>query len=329
MQRIKKAASPKPPAIDFDLNEQFADLKIAAIMCWPNDSRKRELNLAAMGLGIMGGVEEVLLPRLIKTIEMASRPDVLEKDLYKEITRIANGSKTTFNLAMGFIRGFTDLALHGSQEETEVGSFIAACRSENASLIKDFLADRIQPDVRNNLLGKGFSTAASSPSIDSVNEEIAALEGGDPRFIGTILATVASMAHFHTELKTASLRRAFFIAERSGLARAERSLKDAWKQFGPVAPLWAAALVLREFQLPKSGWLIPMLIDDTQKLELIATAKWFCNFAASYRQRNSPEALIKREILVLLPDTVEVRKPELSPLPPLMLEWAKEYKSDQ
>jgi hypothetical protein len=101
-----------------------------------------------------------------------------------------------------------------------------------------------------------------------------------------------------------------------------------WKEWGPVAPLWAAAAFCET--AAKARGAFPLSYHDLEyRQELIACSRWIADVAVDYRPPGATEPLLREDGIIKLQWSLEARKPKIPPLTMAQQGYAHEYSSDR
>ena len=144
----------------------------------------------------------------------------------------------------------------------------------------------------------GHLSAGHAPGAKAMSQAIANGMRGSPGSAGLALVYCASI-HKHHQVLTASLARSHavvsVVAKRIGLKVPSdlRSFRAVWKEWGSVAPLWAAVYVNmaahKALQLPMrdafGNW-------NGELKQTLAYAAWFRHFATTHVPLNAKEPLL-------------------------------------
>jgi hypothetical protein len=114
---------------------------------------------------------------------------------------------------------------------------------------------------------------------------------------------------------------------------ADRTVKNAWKEWGGVAPLWAAFAATLEDAIHNSvgpqEWALRMRIDKPMRRRLIGWAKWFRRFAVSHVPMGAKRTLLAEQEAVLITGVVPEMEPPLTPLSSDQYRAAAAYRAPQ
>lgn len=179
----------------------------------------------------------------------------------------------------------------------------------------------------------GNETVINAPARDTLVAEVEKVSAAGARRAGELLLIVACMAEHHKDLPP-SLNRAMAVIEarfkKAGKPTVtgtnERALKDAWRDYRAVAPLWAA-LIYREHVTAGKNFAAGSAFSDlSQRYFILSWAIWFRDFAASFRPMRSQEFLIEKEDMLDYCVGTEAIQPTLMPIPDRLLTVAKNYR---
>jgi hypothetical protein len=179
-----------------------------------------------------------------------------------------------------------------------------------------------------------YRAVADAPGINHLLQQYRIAVQGGGTFAGALLMIVAALAKNHPDTP-ASLSRALAVMEgwsTRGLMNVptERTLKEAWKKWRHLAPLWAATTVnllsVRADGMAPYAAGLEMLQDRERFGQMLGHAKWYRSFAVSFVPPHSTAPLVPSDVAM----EIAARVPEIEPdlvLPPEDLAVAKLYRA--
>jgi hypothetical protein len=279
------------PIVRMDLQANNADWQLWAHMCLPNDPEMRENYLATQAARGKQSIKDQA-PRFRERVFLEARQGITTK-LCRPLTE---------------------------QEEEVLEAFVArAAAVEIAGILAEVEEQYFEPYG-------GDGRVTRSPGIDTIQAKID--DGGKKgRACGEILWNIVTLDKHHQCEIEASYNRGVSMmvwrveAEMKGQdipGETERHL-TLWRDYGPVAPLWAAWIYCRSLARVNG---IPWFLN--QWLEpVIRRSLWFANFAVDFKAKGSDKKLLTEDRVIRI-------NPELGPMesvPPRFdakqLEWAR------
>jgi len=300
-----QAAAAAPPTAELDADWDFAAVPIVAAMTWPRSARRQSEATATFAAQMMGFVDAVF-------------PEVLARGLPAGIEGAAK--------RLGVTPGEVLSMPHVRELVAEAFRVWPDMQAEFRSRIEHEL---FRP-------AGGFQTVAAAPGAAVLTDEIRKAAGGGAFACGLLLLVVARMAAFHPSVP-ASLNRAHAVLEAWRAAHphfslpADRTIKEAWKEWGGVAPLWAALAGTIEVAAqgapnPEEAAYQAFERADMRR-QMIGWAKWFRRFAVSHTPKGASKPLLIEREAVLITGGVPEKEPPIGPLPPALLQAAAAYRA--
>jgi hypothetical protein len=198
-------------------------------------------------------------------------------------------------------------------------------------------------------LRSGFSSSrrggnlrvAYAPGVGELEREMERAARGGASAAGYVLLLMARLDTFHPEM-TPSLNRAVRVIEAArkhvpGLKwRTDSKVKEDWKKWKAVAPLWAAWLVfnfIASAPAPTTGVppspeeLIITFNTPSVRSRFVAWARWFRRFALDHvASPGQPPAMSEAQAVLIVPED-PILHPPLTPLSDWELDAARSYKA--
>jgi hypothetical protein len=276
------------PIFHLDLEANDADRQVLAVMIWPNDPELRENYL----------------------VTTAS----LSKQKVKELTPLFR--EQAFRTAMQNI----EVKLHRRLSDREIEALAARVARQSAWKIFGILAEIDEQYLEPH---GGDGRLARVPGIDSI--VVQAMTDGVRKgsACGEILWNIVTLDKHHPHLK-ASFNRAERIMVRrakhegSPLPGETYRRTKMWREYGPVAPLWAAYNFCkgeaREREIPWSSnqWL----------KSIVSVSLWFADFAVKFKAEQAKKYLLTVDQVVRLNPELSPSEPCLPPFTNQQLVWA-------
>ncbi len=286
------AGKAAPPTVELDPEWDFAVIPIVAAMTWPRSKRRQSEATATFAAQMMGFVEAVT-------------PEVAVQGLRDSIAHVAE--------RLGVAPAEVLSMPHTRELVSEAMPIWPQLQAE--------FRGRIEQELFRS--AGGFHSVASAPGSARLTSDINKVFNGGAFACGTRLLMVARLAKFHPNL-SASLNRADAILEimkdnwAGAKLPADRTLKYAWKEWGGVAPLWAAYVgTLEDAVLNSVGpqeWALRMRMDKPMRRQLIGWAKWFRRFAVGHVPKGATRTLLAEQEAVLITGAVPEMEPPMGPL---------------
>jgi hypothetical protein len=186
------------------------------------------------------------------------------------------------------------------------------------------IAGRRKAEIERNYFGPagGWGRVTAAPSMDAIIQDALATGGKYGRACGEILFNIVTLCQQHPEVRASkNLATDIMVRRAKHEGRAipdEPHRKTMWKEWGPVAPLWAAYLVCKLVAVEGGiSWLSP------ERLPLIVrTSHWFADFAVGFMASGARVPLLSENAVVRVNPGTEPIKPELPPFSVQQLAWA-------
>lgn len=300
-----KADATAPATVELDPEWDFFVVSVVAAMTWPRSARRQSQATATYAAEMMGFVD---------AFSPGAQSGALHDALEREAERL--GVTPADVLSMPHVR----------ERMAQFLRMVPAWQDEFRSRIEHEL---FRP-------AGGFQSVASAPGTKVLADEIGKAAGGGAFACGLLLLMVARMARFHPEIP-ASLNRAHAVLEAWRAANpgaklpADRTIKSAWKEWGGVAPLWAALAVTIESAAQGAaapeGAVMRAFENVETRRQLIGWAKWFRRFAVGHTPQGASRPLLSEREAVLVTGAVAEGDPPLGPLTPALLKAAAAYRA--
>jgi len=274
-----------PPVASLDLQSDLAWVHVLALMCWPKDQRIRHQAEATFGADLLGWLE-TLMPSL--------------RDLGLASTAPHSAAAAALGVAPNQLE------------------FMPATKAHFARMTGDPL--EMARDVANQVFkpAGGFKAVGDAPGSSLLVEEFSKASKGGGRMAGYMLMWVAVLATKQPDLG-ASINRSMAILESQqrrfpdAEIPSSRSLKQMWKDWRGIAPVWAAFIIQAHSDTglaPKEASIEGLF--DTQRLqEAMGWALWFRDFAISFKPPHSDAPIIPASEAVELAFNIEPVRPPL------------------
>ncbi len=294
-----------PPTVELDAEWDFAFIPIVAAMTWPRCRRRQSEATATFAAQMTAFIEAI-------------SPADVEQGLPKTIARAAErlGVPKAEVLSMPHTRELV---------------------SEAMRRLPEFQAE-FQGRVDQELFRRagGLHSVASAPGSSVLSDEMRKAADGGAYACGARLLLVARLARFHRDL-SASLNRADAILDAVNASRGSaklpqtRAIKNAWREWGGVAPLWAAFIGARgDAALGSTSpqETASRLFEDVPaRWRMIGWAKWFRAFAVGHKPPGASRTILAEHEAVLITGSAPEVPPPLAPLTSDLLEAAHAYKA--
>lgn len=161
-------------------------------------------------------------------------------------------------------------------------------------------------------------------------KELQQSAGGPLLAAGRLLLFIVQMAVHHPKM-TASTKRALGVLDAWGKAGGPvptlRQRPLVWRQFGGVAPVYAAMILAQEYWL-KHG-LTPEQAIGQKRLfvQLLSWMAWLRDFSMGHKPLGASAPLLRSDKVVRLPAGLAPEQPPIGPLPPHLLQAAMRYRA--
>lgn len=293
------------PTIELNPDWDFAAIPIVAAMTWPRSARRQSEATATFAAQMMGFMD-VLFPQML-------------------------------------LQGLP-LGIEGAAKRLGVSPDDVLSLPHIREMVAEIF--RVWPDMQAQLRSRiehevfqpagGFHAVAAAPGAAVLTDEMRKAASGGAFACGLLLVMVARMAKFHPGVP-ASLNRAHAVLDAlraanpgSGLP-ADRTIKAAWKEWGGIAPLWAALAATIDVAAatassPEEAARQALERPDMRR-QMMGWAHWFRRFAVSHTPAGAAKPLLTEREAVLMISGVAEMEPPLGPLPSALLEAATGYRA--
>jgi hypothetical protein len=283
MRKLARKQS-RPPIAEIRCEADFSWAAVLALMAWPKSVREQGHALATYAGDLLGAIEHAA-PHVMRV-----GPE-----------RAASEFATVNGIRAEYLPFMPATAAHIDQVMTRP-----------AETARAVVEQMFRP-------AGGFKGVADAPGTSAILKHFTRASR-EATAVGALLMLVALFDAAYPEIEPSlGKAHAAFLASQyrlPGFVQVDvRTLKRWWKEWRGISPIWAALVLhCKIAEIPDQAAAWEAIFDPDRRRQILGWAKWFREFAITFRSSGAQEPLVAMHEVVELYFDVELEKPPLSEL---------------